>query len=86
MHLTTKQDMNSISLHSCPLGNDDYTPSSGTLSFDSTTSSASINITIIPDSFVENDEVFRVVLETNKSRVSVSPASAIVTIRNDDSE
>ena len=60
--------------------------SSGTLLFDSSTSNVSITISITPDSVVENDEIFGILLESIESHVSLSPSSATITIVNDDSE
>ena len=59
---------------------------SGTLSFDSSTTSIPITISITTDSVVEYDEVFGVQLQSTVPHLSLSPSSAIVTIVNDDSE
>ena len=44
-----------------------------------------VNISIVSDSFVENDELFMVVLETGDLDVTLSPVTANVTITNNDS-
>ncbi len=45
-----------------------------------------VNISIISDTFVEDDEVFMVLLSTNDPDVILSPHAANITIDSNDSE
>ena len=70
------------------IAGDDYTPLDILLTFSSTRTSMSINVSLTPDQFVEGDEVFqgRLALNTTGSRAIIFPATALVTIIDDESK
>src|SRR5262249_47803553 len=61
----------------------DYTPASGTLTFNPGETSKTIVVPILGDTGVESDETFRVVL-SNPVNAVFGVAQATVTIQNDD--
>ena len=66
----------------------DYQTATVTLVFSPTTTSFTVPVVIIDDSYLENDEPFHTVvnLATTDASINITPNSAIITILNDDSE
>ena len=66
----------------------DYQNTTVTLVFSSTATSFRVPVFIIDDSYLENDEPFRTVvnLTTADPSINITPNSATITILNDDSE
>lgn len=54
------------------------------LRFSSSVSQQCINVSITDDAELENDEVFSVNVSTSDTAVSLNPASAMVTISDND--
>ena len=66
--------------------NVDYTSSTPTLTFDSSTSLQCVRIPITDDDNLEEDERFTVSLSTNEPDVTLNPRNGEVIILNDDGQ
>jgi hypothetical protein len=65
----------------------DYIATTATFSFNATQSQDCVNVPIIPDSIVEGSrKSFSGILDTRATRVTLNPATTVVTINDDDGD